>query len=124
MLGSSDTVNDELDLIHETKIALANSIRDVIMKDVLSGRFSPYELAGRLGKNAIGIEAFKTRKVWTLDYAILAARKLGYALGTIAISTTSSLPDINPNDKSWIEVLNARNNTTRQAVMEPMESKI
>jgi hypothetical protein len=118
MLGSTDTVNDELDLIHEAKIQLADNIRKRIMLDVDSARFSQFELQGRLGKNAVGITAFKSRKVWTLDYAIIIAAKLGYSLGALSIAHESGLPEINSKDKTWINVLNARNNMVREGKSE------
>ena len=81
----SDLLNDELTAIYDGEIALADNIRTTIMNDINAGKFSDYELAGRLNTTKIGVEAMKTRQMWTLRYAILVARKLGYSIGTLEV---------------------------------------
>lgn len=80
-----DLVNDELDAIHKSEIALAKHIRTIIINDIEAGKFNKYELAGRLSKSHVGVEAMKTRQTWTLRYAITIARRLGYSLGTLEV---------------------------------------
>lgn len=81
----SDSVSAEMDHVHEAEKYLAAHIRSTIMTDIDAGKFNRYELVGRLGNGHIGVEAMKTRKVWTLRYAISVARKLGYSLGTLEV---------------------------------------
>lgn len=81
----SDLVNEELDAIHHGEIALAEHIRKSIIADIDAGKFNRYELAGRLGRTHVGVEAMKTRKTWTLRYALTVARRLGYSLGALEV---------------------------------------
>lgn len=78
-------VNEELDAIHQGEILLAEHIRKTIMRDVDTGKFSNYELMGRLGRTRVGVRAMISRKTWTLRYALGIARKLGYSLGTLEV---------------------------------------
>ncbi len=81
----SDLLNDELTAIYEGEIALADHIKRTVMHDIVAKKFTDYELAGRLGTTRIGVEAMKTRKLWTLRYAISVARKLGYKIGRLEV---------------------------------------
>ncbi len=83
----SELVNAELDAIHQGEIALAEHIRSTIISDIDAGKFSKYELAGRLESTHIGVEAMKTRQVWTLRYAIMIAHKLGYSIGKLEVKS-------------------------------------
>lgn len=78
----------EYDAIHASEISLAAHIQKTILADISAGKFSHYELIGRLNRSHIGIEALKTRKTWTLRYAIHVAHKLGYDLGSLTITKT------------------------------------
>lgn len=80
-----ETINEELDAIHSAEHTLANHIRTTIIADIDIGKFNIYELSGRLGCSRVGVEALKTRKTWTLRYAITIARKLGYSLGNLQV---------------------------------------
>jgi hypothetical protein len=73
-------IDDENDFIHEIKMQIAESIHEKIMNDIDNNKFGDFELAGRLQMTPIGLTAFKTRKIWTFDYAILVAKKLGYTI--------------------------------------------
>lgn len=81
-----DSINQELDAIHNAEKSLAEHIRSIIIADIEAEKFSKYELAGRLNRSHIGVEAMKTRKVWTLRYAISVARQLGYSLGKLELN--------------------------------------
>lgn len=81
----SDLVNQELDAIHEGEKLLAEHIRTTILYDIETGKFTKYELAGRLGRTHVGVEAMKTRKVWTLRYALSVAHRLGYSLSNLEV---------------------------------------
>lgn len=81
----SDFISDEVNAIHQSEIMLAQHIRAIVIADINSGKFNDFELAGRLGRTRVGVEAMKTRHLWTLPYAITIARKLGYSLGTLEV---------------------------------------
>lgn len=82
----SDSVSQELDAIYEAEKSLAEHIRNTIITDIEAGKFSKYELAGRLGRSHIGVDAMRSRKVWTLRYAISIAHRLGYSLSRLEVS--------------------------------------
>lgn len=79
-------VVSELDAIHAGELALATHIQETILADIEAEKFSHYELVGRLGRGHAGVDALKTRKTWTLHYAIHTARKLGYELGKLQVA--------------------------------------
>lgn len=83
----SSLVNEELDAIHQGENMLAEHIRSTIMSDIKAGKFNDHELAGRLGRTRVGVEAMKTRRTWTLQYAISIAHKLGYSIGKLEVKS-------------------------------------
>lgn len=82
----ADFINEELDAIHRGEMVLAEHIRKTIIADIEAGKFNQYELAGRLNRSLVGVEALRTRQTWTLRYAIAVARRLGYSLGTLEVT--------------------------------------
>lgn len=75
--------NTELDGIFVVEINLASAIREQITRDYNAGKFSKFELAGRLSMSPIKLQSMLTRQQWTLRYAILIANKLGYQIQTM-----------------------------------------
>lgn len=81
----TDYISQEMEAIYTAEKTLAEHIRKTIITDIDAGKFNKYELAGRLSCSPIGVDAMKTRKLWTLRYAISIARRLGYSLGTLEV---------------------------------------
>lgn len=81
----SDSISEEMDAVHEAEKLLAEHIRTTILYDIEMGKFSKYELLGRLHKSTIGVEAMQSRKLWTLRYALAIAHRLGYSLSNLEV---------------------------------------